>query len=406
MKNTVIWVLRYLAIPVAFIWSLGIFNLSFSTGDKRNDFDFDNADYQTLEINPVNVIRYSDSIIKNRKEIIAQGKIYEPYLYFHDLKQFKMFEIIYFDSLNSTYAGRGILLRFAGGLGVMSELTNLRDENWRNLDFKSIQKSGKVFSSMNIDEARSFWFANQEKRLLASQKETDKFFWSNIWNWLVSSYFKGMLVAFFLFLIWIKRFKKDCENVYDRYEQLKQPENSFSLLSFIYALLVWPIILIRDIRNRGKETLRKAEVLARRKDMFSLLSNEEKQLLKLGRKMNLREFRKKLDEKGLVRKRSVLTALCILPILILYSHTAIAKSTQQHSSKTTMSTKICFDNDVGKEKISTYSIDICLPKDFTIIRILVEKKIVFFKNVFKILKGFLKKPKGVPKCYLFTLQKV
>ncbi len=402
MKTTLFWVLRYLVIPVAFIWSLGIFNVSWKTDNKFEIYNFDSADYKTLEICPNNAISYSDSILRKRKELIAKGENYEPYLYFRDLKQFEMFNIVYHDFLDKTDSGRCIVLRFSCGIGGTGAITNLRDDNWRNLSFENRKTDGNTFNKMNITEARAFWFANQEKQLLANRIESEKFFWPTVWNWLFVSYFRGMLVAFILFLIWIKRFKKDCEDVYWRYENLKQPKNEFSLLSFIYALLMWPIILIQDIRNRGKETLKKADVLSRRKNMFSIFSKEEERLLKLGRKMTLRQFRNHLNEQGLVRKHSLLVALCILPILTFSFHT---KSHENYHAqkKVTVYSKHYIDNDVGKEKISTFSIDIYLPQEDISILLLIKQKVIFFNYIFRLSDGFLQKPRGVPKCCLFTL---
>ena len=171
----------------------------------------------------------------------------------------------------------------------------------------------------------------------------------------------------------------------------------FAPLSFIYSLFVWPIILVRDIRNRGKEVLAKAEVLSRRSDMLNLFSKEEKVLIELGRKMSVKEFRYFLSERGLVRRHSFLLALVFVPLIFIKSYGS--PSTNISKEKILVKTEIVyqsqsFDQDVG------WQIHIdkeCLMEILELSLIDIGMLINFFVQRFETLKGFKRSIDGVPR---------
>ena len=281
MKTTAIWVLRNLLIPVGFIWATGIF-----TGIKKLNSEadkavlndpmrtFDSCEIQTLEISPSNAIAYGDSLIATRKRQIKETGIYDPYLYFRDLKQYNMFEQVYGDSLNKTTEGKFLFIHCLSFLGSAhrGELVNIRDENWRKVDpddramANYTDRSGLMYKNMSIAGARRHWFPAEAARDLAEAQGPPFSFWSDIARpfllWLQKFYLKGLPFAFILFLIWKIKFREES-----------------APLSFIISLLLWPIILWLDIRNRFNEVLRKTEILSRRRKMFSLFSKTKQKII-------------------------------------------------------------------------------------------------------------------------------
>ncbi len=398
MKTIAIWVLRHLLIPVGFIWSTGIIGgiMNINTSKNTNPYSsFDSVELSTLEITPDNFMSYKDSIIAQRKKEISETGVYEPYFYFRDLKQFEMFKFKYFDSLNQIPEKRFLITNLS-----YNDIVNLRDENWRNNEMiaRSYEVNlSKMKTPMGIDDARAYWFPKdvareKEVRVNFSWQE----FFQAIWSWILSFYLRGMFISSILFLLWRIKFKEDIENTTWRYEGVNTMQK-FAPLSFIYSLFVWPIILVRDIRNRGKEVLAKAEVLSRRSDMLNLFSKEEKVLIELGRKMSVKEFRYFLSERGLVRRHSFLLALVFVPLIFIKSYGS--PSTNISKEKILVKTEIVyqsqsFDQDVG------WQIHIdkeCLMEILELSLIDIGMLINFFVQRFETLKGFKRSIDGVPR---------
>ncbi len=398
MKTIAIWVLRHLLIPVGFIWSTGIIGgiININTSKNTNPYSsFDSVELSTLEITPDNFMSYKDSIIAQRKKEISETGVYEPYFYFRDLKQFEMFKFKYFDSLNQIPEKRFLITNLS-----YNDIVNLRDENWRNNEMiaRSYEVNlSKMKTPMGIDDARAYWFPKD----IAREKEVRvNFSWQEffqaIWSWILSFYLRGMFISSILFLLWRIKFKEDIENTTWRYEGVNTMQK-FAPLSFIYSLFVWPIILVRDIRNRGKEVLAKAEVLSRRSDMLNLFSKEEKVLIELGRKMSVKEFRYFLSERGLVRRHSFLLALVFVPLIFIKSYGS--PSTNISKEKILVKTEIVyqsqsFDQDVG------WQIHIdkeCLMEILELSLIDIGMLINFFVQRFETLKGFKRSIDGVPR---------
>jgi len=399
MKKTAIWVLRHLLIPVAFVWSTGIIegikNIDTSSKNTSPYSSFDSVELSTLEIKPDNFLSYKDSIITERKKEISETGIYEPYFYFRDLKQFEMFKFRYFDSLNKIPEKRFLLSNLS-----YNDIVNLRDENWRNNEMiaRSYEANlSKTKTPMSINDARAYWFPKE----VAHEKEVkDNFswqeFWQAIWNWMLSFYFKGMFISSILFLLWRIKFKEDLENVTSRYTGVNTMQK-FAPLSFIYSLLIWPIILVRDIKNRGKEVLAKADVLSRRREMLDLFSKEEKALIEIGRKMSVKEFRHFLSERGLVRRHSLLLALVFVPLIFIKSYGA--PSTTISKEKILVKTEIVnqsqsFNYDVGWQ---VHMDKECLVESLELSVINISILISFFIQRFETLKGFKRSIDGVPR---------
>ncbi|MFZ2205623.1 MAG: hypothetical protein WAV23_03455 [Minisyncoccia bacterium] len=413
MKSTILWVLRYLLIPVGFIWTTGIFTqfhkFNFGESEKYSIHTFDSSEIATLEMNPNNAIAYGDSLVQERTRLIQKTGVYDPYLYFRDLKQYEMFEKVYLDSLNKTGNGRCVIISCISGMGMSSkgQLVNLRDENWRKIDVDGLaaqnhtQHSGYMRKIMSIEEARRYWFPSDVARELLVPPVR---FWSDIFmpiiTWLKNIYMRGLPVAFLLFLIWRIKFKKEVEETYWQYIDRKKPEFNFGFapLSFIVSLLFWPIILWIDIRNRLNETLRKVEVLSRRKNMFSLLSRSDKKLVEIGKKMSLKEFREHLENIGMVRKHSFALALVVILCLVITPRMIIPAASFGTIIHITNIDNGGIDHDVG----NSFHIDVSYYEAVIVplVRIVNSSTIyiIYFTNqVWKTMKGFLLDIDGVPK---------
>jgi hypothetical protein len=161
------------------------------------------------------------------------------------------------------------------------------------------------------DEAEKFWVVDGS---YVKPKETGPGF--SFPNWLLATYLRGLPMAFLLFLIWKFKLKKEAAPV-----------------SFLLALLFWPIILAIDIRNRFNETLKTVDVVSRRGVLFTLLSKQEKQLLEFGKKMTRQEFGEHLDSLGMNRKHSFASAFAVTLLLTITSQLVFSHPVPTTESK-------------------------------------------------------------------------
>lgn len=324
MKKTAIWVLRHIIITVGFIWSTGIINAIVSISTTKNiglTHTFTEKELSALEMTPKSVFNYGDSLIKERTLHISHTGVYEPFLYFHDLKQYEMFKYKYSDSLNKTPEGRMIILTCLEGMSMrgINRLVNLRDDNWRKLDMKELNRtSSSGLFKMNTDEARNFWFPNEAKKVSDKKYSLgsllrDAFF--STANWILCVYLRGFVFAFLLFLIWKFNLKRE----------LRESTVYGAPLSFLFSVLVWPIILWIDIKNRAKEALMRAEVISRRSNLLSLLSKHEQQIVEFGKKMSFSEFRMQLHAMGIRRKHSLAKAFLVMVVMTLFPRFSIGE---------------------------------------------------------------------------------
>ena len=318
MKSVVIWVFRHLVIPAGFIWSAGIFSFIGYMSNQKEIKDpyntFDSSEFKDLEMTPRTLGTYCDSLIEARKQKIKSTGIYLPDDFFHDLRQFKIFNYVYHDSLDKTFEGRIVLMSRLGPMsgGALGTLVNLRDENWRTKDFASMK------GVMGIGEARSKWFPAE---IDYEKRAQDSFnFVVDIGrpftDWIILFYLRGLPFAFFMFLIWKFKLKKDYKEIFQ-----KNPKSDSSPLSFLFSVLIWPIILFLDLRIRFNEVLRRTEILSRRDNLLSLFSKKENELFEIGRKMSKKDFKSYLDDLGLIRKHSFGKTFLFVVILGLSTNT-------------------------------------------------------------------------------------
>jgi hypothetical protein len=414
MKSTAVWILRYLIIPIGFIWSTGIFygihylnTTSEKTGDPCRTFT--KEELSTLEITPKNVLAYGDSLFKERKTEIAKTGVYDPFVYFRDLKQFTMFEKVYHDSLEYSPQGRMLYMSSLSGIGSssLSSLTNLRDNNWRDVDVYALavqnyaQCNGYRIKIMGVDEARHYWFPLEAQRDAEYAKQKPTKFLPDILMpvlaWILRVYLRGLPIALVLFLIWRIKFRKEYQEA-SWGDTTAKPQSvmGFTPLSFLIALLIWPVIIWLDIKNRGNALLRKAEVLSRRKQLFSLVTKGEQRLVALGRSMDRKEFRSYLDSTGMVRRHSFTFALVVTVVLALTPQKSSAQEkTLPDTCTVTMHT---IDHDVGAHSYTMSVIyEAIVPLRIEVLRKLLDDILHFTNGILKTLKGFLPGVDGIPK---------
>ena len=314
MRSTAAWVLRHLIVPVGLIWATGIFSVftfdAKSSKDALGSYNrFDSSEFAELEMTPATLVAYGDSLYKARESQIAQTGRYKPFDYFHDLRQYKLFEARYMDSLNTTTMGRVLYMRCLSCAGSrFSSFVDLRDGNW----CKGNNRAGN-------DEARNYWFPKEAAREVESAKHPIK--WKDdvckpVLGWLMRLYLKGLPVALLMLLMWKQKNREE--------------RRAFALLptSLLLSLLLWPIVLFIDIRNRMHSLLQYTEVMTRRETMLSLLSKEEQSLLAFGKRMSRKEFKAYLDGIGRVRRHSFALALAcsLLLALLVPGRSALASS--------------------------------------------------------------------------------
>lgn len=399
MKSVAMWILRYLLIPAGFMWAVGIFNLfsiAFYSDKTEPSLTFSGDELCTLEINLDNFNDYCDSLLEQRKKTIKTTSFYSPYLYFHDLKQLNMFEVKYKDSM--AYEPKSRVERKPNIFQLdfrKQEFMLLRDECWRKVDWNEIQKAHSGDATyMNIEDARAYWFP----KIAEEERRDSTIIWSRVFYglfiWMSSVYFKGLPISFLLFLIWRVKFKSEIEDEYWEDKSAKPKfESSFAPLSFLFSLLVWPIIVGRNLRDSWSQHLRKAEILARRKSMLSLISKQDKELYALGREMSLKDFRIYLDNLGLRRRHSFGVALLV--VFFISFATKVHSASYMPCEKYTV-IQILVDQDVGATYDLVWHSYAVLNQPDT------AQKFQKAKNIFasldiQVLQGFTRLIDGIPK---------
>lgn len=393
--------LRHLIIPVGFIWSTGFFSLlssvDFSDKAPRDAYHtFTNEELATLEINPANAIAYCDTLVALRTRQVEQTGYYSPMDYFRDLKQLRMFETVYKDSLDRSTMGRFIYMNCASSMGATNRLCNLRDS-----------KQSVAWNQADLENARHHWFPLEAKQDAEAKKHPMQWwrdFFSPLFGWLLRIYLRGLPFALLMLLIWRKRVRKDCEEIVWKHERIKRPEanHGFAPLSFIASLLMWPVILACDIHSRIKEMVHRAELVSRRSEMLYLFGAADQKLLETGSKMSLREFRAYLESIGRVRKHSFVIALAVT-VLLSVSPQIIAPviAIQTYTESTVFTRRAQTDHDVGKVplyKVEYHSYEAVMPQKNGAEPEITQSILYFyFIEIGRILKGFTTINDGVPK---------
>jgi hypothetical protein len=337
MRSKMLWVLRHLIISAGLVWATGIPQGIVRTiveADNRKPYveyldgtfaRFTEKDFALLEINPQNFLKYTDSLKKNR-QLLALHDQYSLSLYFKDLAQYRMFEVKFYDELNKTQQGKFILgsIQF----GTINTLQGF-----------SMQQKSFSIADPTMADVRDKWL--HDKR----DPNAPEFCWmtdiikpvvSWLLIWFVKLYLHGFPFALVLFLIWKFNLKREFDDAsYRETLNVKHAPVSFGL-----SLLLWPLVLWIDIRNRWKREMARTEVLSRRDNMLSVFSKQEEQLLQLSKKMGVREFREHLDSLGMTRKHSIAAAWCVTIFLIVVPTCLFPHSTTPLKKDVTIMKKV------------------------------------------------------------------
>lgn len=328
MKPNISWVPWRILICVGLMWASkipqGVVRFAIKAQQQKPDSDYFNGlfarftekDFETLEIRPESFLHYADSI-RHHRQVLAEHEQYTQFLYFRDLAQFKMFEIKFRDSLNDLPGTQRMDIQVSlGGFGVVSHL-------------QSICNSQKTFSrnDQEIAKARAYWLHD-------SPRDDVKINWwpevvVPLLVWFFNFYVRGFPFALILFIIWKLKMKQDFDYAF-KWEE-KKPQHYFGIAptSFLFSLLLWPIVLGIDIGNRFQEMLRRADVVSRRASLFTLFSKQDERLVQLGKRMNRKEFREHLDSLGMIQKHSFASALIVTLFLVIIPQSLFPHTTTQ-----------------------------------------------------------------------------
>lgn len=382
MKSVLFWMLRHLVIPAGFIFATGLPQFIWETRNIEPKAIFTQQELKTLEVSRDNYHEYFDSLLINRKELATHNQ-YSAFLYFHDLKQIKMYE----EKYKNTFPGPN---RFNAGRTSIGMIDNdfwcVSAEQW---------KRGNI-SDKEISKARNYWFHDDEKRAGPPPNWTEAR--QVLSSWLFHVYLRGLPFAFILFLIWKLRMKKEFEEEFRWIQEKPQMYFGGAPLSFIISVIVWPFILGIDIRNRFNEVLKKADVVARRNSMFTFFSKQEQQLFEIGKKMSRQEFRDHLDAIGITQKHSFLLALTVTLFLLIIPR-SVFPAVDTHHEKQTIVTSIDYGIDHNDSVVSYDYLPQAVIPDFLCVP---SSETMYFTFYFpyrigEILSGFLDDIGGVPK---------
>ncbi len=394
---------RHLVLTVGFVIAAGLpqkMKEADSSPTRRAYFTFTPQEIATLEFTPSTQRDYLDALLRARKQLATQDS-YTYDQYFHDLKQVRMYETRYGDSLNATRDGQGL----------MFHLQYVTNEFWS----ANISCSGSRHSPKwgTLASARAHWFpvdAATEKSLADRKIE-----WHSIilcfLRWLLGFYLRGLPVACMLFLVWKIRLKKDFEDVWwsgsgSESDGELALRKGFAPISFLISLALWPFVLAVDLISRASGLFHKAEVISRRSRMLGAFSKQEERLLKLGNTMSIQEFKVYLDSIGMARKHSfaasfaVTMFLVLAPRLLVVAAVGLSEKQGAQTTATISSVQGGFDHDVGPPDVRSFFggdalVALCgrAPSDDRL-------SVIFpYADVLgRLLQGFPADIGGVPKC--------
>ncbi len=302
IMKSVLKISMYFGILAGFALATGIPQFIYKQKDVPHVSPFTQQELSTLKFNYDTKEVYFDTLLKSREKL-AQKKQYTPHIYFSDIKQSCLYKEKYRDREPAPN-------RFNGGR------TSVDNRDTELLQVLESQDRGIHFFE-DMSKASEYWFPAVKYRSKSSASED----FSTIGRWLLRFYLRGFPVAFILFLIW----------------KFQTRKKFFAPASFLFSLIVWPIVLSIDIYNKFEEALVRADVVSRRGKLLSLFSKQEEQLFELGKKMTRVEFRTYLDSIGMVQKHSFASALLVTLFLIIIPASLFPQTTPTaHKEKVIM----------------------------------------------------------------------
>lgn len=307
MKKALLFLLKT-GLFVFFIYNLGIISFIANMENppsaplkenfKEEDLDWLNGKYENA---------------------LKLGAQYSPELYFSDLAEIEL------RKKNNDFDHRAL----PTVTNTVTNLAYLFHKNLDNLRFKNRNNKDEVISYMNRISLASDSYkeiinpgAREEQKQGALKMKTLNY-WLNLLTtfllWILNQYLKNFLPALLLLWIWWYQEKETWK--------IKNP------LSFLFCLIIYPVIIIRTwkekINERTRYLIMTINYRQRQLNLFSLFSENEISEIKKFAKSNisLKKYRQKLSDNGLIVRHSFAPALLIsLVFLVLSEQNSLAQN--------------------------------------------------------------------------------
>ncbi len=321
------------------------------------------------------------------------GAKYSPELYFADISEIRL------KQKRNEFDYRAL----ASANNTISNLATIFHQNFNDFKFKSNNDEiAKYLEKIKLASKKHDEILNpgisKRREKIASEMRTANY-WINLGKsfllWILDQYLKNLLPAFLLLWLWWYQDKKTIK--------IKNP------LSFIFCLIIYPVIIIRTwkekLNQQAKYLLMTVDYRQRQHNLFALFSENEIQEIKrfANSNINLETYRQHLSDNGLVVKHKFFPALVMTLIFIVVSEQKIGA--QNNSSITTSLDELNKIELLDKSPPNfSSSLEDCL--DFKTIKsiiderkscILLSKKYGFIVKSQKCLKGYEKDIIHIPK---------
>lgn len=218
----------------------------------------------------------------------------------------------------------------------------------------------------------------KERRAEIQAKINSAGYWSNLFlsflKFLGKFYLKNFGLAFLLLWFW--------------WYQDKQKLKIDNPFSFIICLVFYPIVIIRVLLKAVQQESRffamNIELRRREKNLFSLFSeNEILEIRRLAQSnMKLSDYRRYLDDKGLVYKHALLPAMAVTCFFIFLPLNSQENNFDSDCLNTDFMEEVCVSVNSPPDLVQiNFSLDDDRD-DLLSFGIILEEFFVFFKNIF------------------------
>ncbi|MFZ4648602.1 MAG: hypothetical protein ACOYMB_03115 [Patescibacteria group bacterium] len=298
MKNYLRWIIPVvkLGLLLVFLFNIGFFSL----------FNHINNDVQppSKKDGGRSDVQYLNEKVKRANLL---GDNYGPEEYFADLTEIKLKQ-------KKNDFDRMAVLSVQNSIGQMLDVFNRNVKRQRAICSDS--EYANYMSRLNDarDKLEKITDPINFQARLDQRKETERpGYWSGVLSsvllWLLNFWWHKMPFGLVLLLIWHYQEQKTF--------RINNP------LSFLLCLTLYPIVIIRTwqkiLRVEGREMVMKVELRRRTFSIFSLISENE--LLDINRfaksNFTISEYRRYLDNRGLIRRQALLPVLATVIILFL-----------------------------------------------------------------------------------------
>ena len=298
MKKMLLFVLKT-GLFIFFIYNLGVIDYV-SNMEKTPSPPIKNDLIAEEEISWLN---------EKYENALKLGALYSPELYFANLTEIQI-------KLNKNQFDRRTLPL---ANGTISNLAYLFHKNFQEIRSKNRFNSKEVLDYMQRIGDSSLQYEEilqpgiTEKRKLNAEKTKNLNYWFELFTtfllWILKQYLKNLIPSFILLWIWWYQEKETVS--------IKNP------LSFIFCLIIYPIVIIKTwkdkLNNQARYLLMTVEYRSRQLDLFSLFSeNEIKEIRNIARSnISLGDYRNLLEKSGLTVKHSFAVAMSATVLIII-----------------------------------------------------------------------------------------